>query len=93
MDKFFCCQSNIDLRLFGDLGMKKKKIGLLFQTSPHYGGGYQYALQAVNCLVEKAETDYEIVVLCGNTYWQKWCREKGVRFLGHPLPGINNPCC
>ena len=69
--------------------MKKKKIGLLFQTSPQYGGGYQYALQAVNCLVEKAETDYEIVVLCGNTYWQKWCREKGVRFLGHPLPDIS----
>ena len=69
--------------------MKKKKIGLIFQTRPQHGGGYQYAIQAANCLVEKMDTDYEIVVLCGNVYWQKWANEKGVRFLGHPLPDFS----
>lgn len=66
----------------------KKKIGLILPTKPWDGGQHQYALLVVNCLLEKADTDYDLVVLCGTSFWRKWCREKNIKFLGYPIPDI-----
>ena len=48
--------------------MKKKRIGLILPTTPKDGGQHQYALTVVQSLVEKNEVEYELIVLCGNTF-------------------------
>lgn len=63
-----------------------KKIVLILQTKPQDGGQHQYAETAVNCLLEKADGKYELVAVCGNPFWRKWCKEKGIRRLECSLP-------
>ena len=65
--------------------MIKKKIGLILPTKPQDGGQHQYAVLVVQSLYEKRETDYDLVVLCGTSFWRRWCNKRGVRYLGYPL--------
>ena len=65
---------------------RKKKIALILPTKPRDGGQHQYALVVVQCLIEKMGPEYEIVALSGNSFWRKWCREKGIPYLGVTMP-------
>lgn len=65
---------------------RKKKIALILPTKPRDGGQHQYALVVVQCLIEKVGPEYEIVALSGNSFWRKWCREKGIPYLGVTMP-------
>lgn len=67
----------------------KKKIGLILPTKPQDGGQHQYALLVVNALIKKKDTDYEVVVFCGNDFWRKWCKKNGLRYLGLPIPDFS----
>jgi len=67
--------------------MMKKKIGLILSSKPQNGGEHQYALLVVDCLLKKK--DYELVVLCGNLFWRKWCKKKDIRYLGYPMPDLS----
>ncbi|GFI26532.1 N-acetylgalactosamine-N,N'-diacetylbacillosaminyl-diphospho-undecaprenol 4-alpha-N-acetylgalactosaminyltransferase [Lachnospiraceae bacterium] len=66
--------------------MKKKKIGLILPTSPRNGGEHQYAVFVVTCLLERAGIDYELIALCGNRFWEKWCKNAQIRYVGCPFP-------
>ena len=48
----------------------KKKIGLILQTEPKYGGQHQYAVLVMQCLLERGAEDLELVVLAGNSFWK-----------------------
>ena len=52
----------------------KKKIGLILPTSPRDGGEHQYAVLVVTCLLERAGVEYELIALCGNSFWERWCK-------------------
>lgn len=65
----------------------RKKIGLMLSTKPQYGGEHQYALMVVECLLKNE--DYELLVLCGNLFWRKWCEEKNIRYLGYSFPDLS----
>ena len=67
----------------------RKKIGLVLSTKPSDGGQHQYALLIVECLLEKDGIDYDLVVLCGNSFWRRWCKEHSIIFLGNLLPNIS----
>lgn len=67
----------------------KKKIGLILPTNPENGGQHQYALLVVKCLLEKVGKDYDLVVLYGTSFWRRWCRETGIRFLGSYWPSYS----
>ncbi len=67
----------------------RKKIGLLLPTRPQDGGQHQYALLIMNALVKKKDADYDLVAFCGNDYWRKWCKKKGVRYIKHSMPDIS----
>ncbi|MDY2698576.1 MAG: glycosyltransferase family 1 protein [Lachnospiraceae bacterium] len=66
--------------------MKKRNIGLILPTKPEDGGQHQYALLIVTCLWERKDTDYNLIALCGNSFWRKWCKEKKIKYLGCSFP-------
>ena len=68
--------------------MNKRRIGLILPTEPQDGGQHQYALLVAQCLLEKNRIDYDIVVLCGNNFWRRWCKARGIKYMGYPLPNI-----
>lgn len=54
----------------------KKRIAVILNSEPEWGGEHQYVLTVMGCL-EKA--DYvEIVAVCCSRFWRKWCREHGI---------------
>lgn len=69
--------------------MSKLKIGLILPTKPQDGGQHQYAVLAVQCLAEKNGINYNLVALCGNNFWRRWCKEHDIKFLGYLLPKLS----
>lgn len=69
--------------------MNKRRIGLILPTEPQDGGQHQYALLVAQCLLEKNRIDYDIVVLCGNNFWRRWCKARGIKYMGYPLPNLS----
>lgn len=63
-----------------------KKIALVLFTRPEDGGTHQYAVLAVECLLEGMYRDYELVAICQNSFWKKWCREHGIEQCDYTLP-------
>ncbi len=68
---------------------RKKRIGLILLTEPRDGGEHQYAMLVVKCLQERNRIDYELIVLCGNAFWKKQCREMGIEYGGYPIQNIS----
>lgn len=55
----------------------KKRIAVILNSEPEWGGEHQYVLTLMGCL-EKAEY-VEIMSVCGSQFWRKWCREHKIR--------------
>lgn len=68
--------------------MKKRKIVMFLCTEPQTGGGHQYALRIAECLVKNVDGNYEIVAMCCNRFWRKWCKENEVRCIENKLPNL-----
>ena len=66
--------------------MNKKKIGLILPSRPKDGGEHQYAVLAAQCLSERAGKDFDLIVLSGNAFWRKWCKNMEIPYLGCPYP-------
>lgn len=66
-----------------------KKIALILLTEPRHGGQHQYALMAMECLVERADKDLELLVLCGNPFWKSWCKKAGIKYLDYSFPDVS----
>ena len=66
-----------------------KKLALILSTKPEDGGQHQYSMLVAECLWEKAGVDYELIVLCGNSFWRKWCKEKKIKYCGYMLPNFS----
>lgn len=61
--------------------MKKRKIAMVLVTEPCLGGGHQYALEIAECLKQLPDSQYELVAICKNRFWSKWCKENGINFF------------
>ena len=57
---------------------QKRKIVVLLDTEPTWGGEHQYALTLMEC-VKKADRSIEFQAVCGNRFWRQWCRENQVK--------------
>lgn len=57
-----------------------KKILVILDTEPEWGGEHQYASVMMNCILNIMERN-KILAICGNRYWRKWCRENGIQIL------------
>lgn len=66
--------------------MKKNKIALILATDPSFGGGHQYAMLVAKCLVSCSGIDYDLVAICYNFYWYKWCKENKIPCLRIKFP-------
>lgn len=66
--------------------MKKNKIALILATEPSIGGGHQYAMLIAKCLVLHMGIHYDLVAICYNAYWHKWCKENKIRVIKEKLP-------
>lgn len=66
-----------------------KKIALVLISNPTDGGQHQYAMLVVRALLEKADKKLELVAICGNPFWRRWCRERKIRYLSCSLPSIS----
>lgn len=58
-----------------------KKIVVVLETDPEWGGQHQYALMLMECLFEMADIDLDVNAICCSRYWRKWCRENKIHVL------------
>ena len=58
-----------------------KKILVVLETEPEYGGAHQYASTIMDCLIKMDSNEIEVVAICKNRYWRKWCKKNGIRIL------------
>lgn len=59
--------------------MKRKKIAMVLVTDPCVGGGHQYALLIAECLKELPRSKYELIAICSNPFWIRWCRKNHIK--------------
>ncbi|MCX4353392.1 MAG: glycosyltransferase family 1 protein [Lachnospiraceae bacterium] len=79
MDELFCgkgCLREVMWRM--ERNKRKKKIVVLLDTDPTWGGEHQYALTLMEC-VKKADRNIEFQAVCGNRFWRQWCREHQIK--------------
>lgn len=65
-----------------------KKIAVILNSEPEWGGEHQYALMLMEC-VTRIRDNVEFVAVCGNQYWRKWCRKNKIRALNIPWPSFS----
>lgn len=61
--------------------MKTKKVAMVLSEGPQAGGGYQYALLIAECLKELSDSRFELLAICTNKSWCRWCRKNHVRSI------------
>lgn len=66
----------------------KKKIAVVLNTEPEWGGEHQYALTIMGCLIELRNDMIELIAVCRNSYWKLWCREHRIRVLNISWPSL-----
>lgn len=60
--------------------VRKKKVAVLLSTEPTTGGGHQYAIVLSECLKELSDSRFELIALCMNRFWSKWCKNNGIKY-------------
>lgn len=65
----------------------RKKVVVLLDTEPKWGGEHQYALILMKCL-EKSGDNVELAAICSNRYWRKWCREHKIKIWDISWPSF-----
>lgn len=50
----------------------KKRIVVVLNSEPEWGGEHQYALTVIESVMQS--DDVEIMAICGSRFWRKWCR-------------------
>lgn len=68
--------------------MKKCKIAIILATEPYFGGGHQYAMLVAECLAQNAGLTYELIAICYNRFWRRWCRKHQVRCMDRVIPSL-----
>lgn len=66
--------------------MKKKKIAVVLNTEPEWGGSHQYASILMGCIVRM--DDIELAAVCCSRYWANWCRKQGIRIMNVSWPSF-----
>jgi len=61
-----------------------KKIAVVLSNTPHDGGGYQYATIILEAL--KENRNVEILYLCTNSFWSRWCRQLNLPSVRISMP-------
>lgn len=62
----------------------KKKIVVLLNTEPEWGGEHQYACTLMECLT--ALDNIELMAICTGRFWKNWCKEHKISILDVPWP-------
>lgn len=65
-----------------------KKIAVILCSEPEWGGEHQYALTLMECMT-KIGNDIDIMAVCSNHYWRKWCREQKIKILNVAWPSFS----
>lgn len=66
--------------------MKQKKVAIVLSIAPQSGGGYQYALTISECLKELSDNHFELIAICTNRFWYRWCKENHVTYIRQEWP-------
>ena len=64
----------------------QKKIVVVLNTEPEWGGEHQYTSVLMECLMQTAPSGMELTAICQNRYWRKWCRDNHVRVISCSWP-------
>lgn len=65
---------------------KRKKIAVILATSPNFGGGHQYAVLIAECLAQNSANNYELVAICCNPFWKRWCMKNNIKYIDKMFP-------
>lgn len=63
-----------------------KKIAIVLNTEPEWGGSHQYASILAECMIKMDQI--ELVAVCCSRYWLRWCRKQGIRTVNVPWPSF-----
>lgn len=69
--------------------MKKNKIAVILATEPSFGGAHQYAMLIAKYLVSCMGSQHDLIAICYNSYWFKWCRENKVHCINIKFPAFS----
>ena len=58
-----------------------KKIVVVLNTEPEWGGEHHYTLLIMECLKEFRSNIIELSAICSNSFWTRWCRKNRIRVL------------
>ncbi len=87
MDKLFYCEGCVEVT--GEVRREKKKIAVVLATEPNFGGGHQYAMLIAECLVKNTIQNYELVAICCNPFWNRWCRKNQIKCINGVFSSSN----
>ncbi len=57
------------------------RIAVFLNSTPQWGGEYQYALLFMKILKKLPQDQYEVVGICGSRDWIQWCRSNKVKII------------
>lgn len=80
MDKLFYSKSVI-----GNEGDRVKKVAILLTSEPESGGGHQYLLLLMEGLQKCDKKYFDVLGICCNRFWEKWCREYKIKHIRYGL--------
>lgn len=60
---------------------KKKKIAVVLSVKPQNGGEFQYASLIVQCMQKLSGKQFEVIAICTNRFWYRWCRQRQIPFV------------
>ncbi len=61
--------------------MRKKKVAVVLSVEPQNGGEFQYALLIMQCLQKLSGKRFEVIGICINKFWRRWCRQNHISFI------------
>lgn len=64
--------------------MKKKKLAIVLSSKTQDGGGNQYALLMAECLKDLPHSYIEVIAICTDRSWYRWCKENHIKYISVP---------
>lgn len=67
-----------------------KRVAILLSSEPKSGGEHQYLMLVTDALVRCNNIYFNVVAICTNRFWVKWCREHKIEYISKEVKYYTN---